>query len=156
MTLIEILLDIVSKIPADTDGNTFSSYYGETGWENLIADNATYPMVSIDFIRSVNLELPKSGYIGEWYPVTAFFGYKSELDWTTLQHEEVIAKSTTAARNFISQLQNYSDSNRNKLIDVIKFVSANRVILRPSDDVGTSGILLQLNVNPVINLSVCV
>lgn len=152
MGLITYLSDITSKINTDT----FSFYYGELGWQNLTSEDATFPLVSIDFIRKVNLGLPKSGYIGETYPLSIYFGYKSELDWTTLQHETVIDKALSAARNFISQLQNYKDANRNKIFNSIEFVSADRVILRPSDDVGTSGILLLLNVLPAIDLPVCV
>ena len=150
--IISILQDIVSKINTDT----FSFYYGEKGWQNLTADDAVFPMVSIDFISKVDLTLPKSGYIGENYPVSIYVGYKSELDWSTLQHETVIDKATSAARNIISQLQNYKDTNKNKLIDEVKFVGADRVILRPSDDVGTSGLLLKLIIIPAVDVPVCV
>lgn len=136
-------------------GDTFYFYYGEKGWQNLIADDVVYPVVFIDFINKVDYNMPSGGYIGETYPVTIYFGYKSELDWTTLQHETEIAKANSACRNFLSQLQNYKDVNGNKIIDTMQIVSADRVILRPNEDVGTSGILLQLNVKPNINLSVC-
>jgi len=153
MILIPYFQQIVSLI---NTGDSYTFYYGEKGWQNLVEDNITFPAVLIDFISTVKYTLPNGGYIGETYPVSIYFGYKSELDWTTIQHEVEINKANNACRNFLSQLQNYKDSDGNKIVDSIEVVSADRVILRPNDDVGTSGILLKLNVKPSLTLSVCV
>ena len=137
-------------------GDTFSFYYGERCWQNLAADDITFPVVFVDFIPKVDYILNIGGHLSESYPVTIYFGYKSKLDWTTIQHEVEIFKANLACRNFISQLQNYKDANGNKILDSIEFVSADRVILRPSEDTGTSGILLRLKVKPALNLSICI
>lgn len=150
------LITFIQQCITDISVDTFSFYYGEKGWNNLMNEDTTFPLASVDFIPSLNLFLAKSGYIGEEYPVTVFFGHKSELDWTTLQHESVIGSASQAARQFISALQNYKDADGNKYLNEIKFVSADRVILRPSDDAGTSGVLLKLLISPNVNLSVCV
>lgn len=149
---------MVTELQAIAEAMTsddFGFYYGEKAWQNLIADDTTFPLISVDFIPTVEFSLGVSGYIGETYPLSIYFGYKSELDWTTIEHEEVIESAKTAAREFISRLQKYSDANGNKLFDSISFVKADRVILRPNDDVGTSGVLLALNVKKNVNYSVC-
>lgn len=134
----------------------YSFYYGEKGWQNLFSDEAVFPLVSMDFMPTVKFDLTAGGYIGEQYPVSLYIGHKSELEWTTLQHEDVILLATAAGRQIISNLQNYKDTNGNKIINAIEFVSADRVILRSSDDVGTSGILLQLNITPNASIPVCI
>ena len=136
-------------------GDTYYFYYGERAWQNLIADDVTFPVVFVDFISKVDFKINTGGHLSEVYPVTIYIGYKSELDWTTTQHEVEIEKANNAARNFLNQLQNYKDANGNRIIDSMEIVSADRVILRPSEDAGTSGIMLQLKVKPALNLSVC-
>lgn len=136
-------------------GDTYSFYYGERAWQNLVADDTTFPVVFVDFIPKVTFKIETGGHLSEVYPVTIFIGFKSELDWTTTQHEVEIEKANNATRNFLNQLTNYKDSNGNKIIDSMEIVSADRVILRPSEDCGTSGIMLRLNVKPALNLSVC-
>jgi len=152
LNLISSLSTIVSRMNTDA----FGFYYGELGWQNLTNEDTTFPLVSVDFIRKVTFDLVAGGRIKEGYPVTVYFGYKSELDWTTLEHEAVIESARLGARNFLSNLQNYKDADGNKIVDEIKIINADRVILRPSDDVGTSGILLQLNIVPNVTAGVCI
>ncbi len=152
LALIESLSITTSRINTDT----FAFFYGEKAWQNLSSEGAVFPLVSVDFIQKAKFDIVAGGRIGEAYPATIYFGYKSELDWTTLQHEAVIEKARQAARNFLSNLINYKDMNGNKIIDELKIIDADRVILRPSDDVGTSGILLSLNITPNVTAGVCI
>ncbi len=152
MSIITNLETLVSRINTDT----FKFYYGELAWNNLTNEDVIFPLVSVDFIRKLKIELKAGGALGERYHASIYFGYKSELDWTTIQHEEVILKAQAAARNFISNAQKFKDDNGNSIFDEVKFIDMDRVILRPSDDVGTSGILLQLEIVPNINAGVCI
>lgn len=153
MILEPYLRDITSKI---NTGDTFYFYYGSRDWQNLVADEVNFPAVFVDFIPAFKFDLPKAGYIGERYNTSIYVAFKSEMAWTTLEHEVVIDKATKAARNIISQLQRCSDTNRNKVIDEIKFINGGRVILRENDDVGTSGVAMLLEIVPALDLPVCV
>lgn len=137
----------------NANGDSFQSIFGSADWQNLDADEAVFPIIGYD-LPKVKYTLPKSGFIGETYPLTVYVAYKSELEWTGAQHEVVIEKANVACREFISRLQGYKDGNGNRLIDSIEFVDADRV--KCVFNVCTSGIMLQLKITPTVNQSVCI
>lgn len=156
MTLQALLKIVSTKIPPDVDNKTFSFFYGEKAWQNLIGSDTVFPLMSVDFFQTMKFILQKSRFIGQKYPAAIYLCYKSELDWSPDQHEVAIAKSETAARSVLSQLMTFKDSDGNSLIDDIEFLTdATRIILRPSDDVGTSGVMLPLLITPTNHLAVC-
>lgn len=148
--MIDELNSIVGAM--NSNGDSYKVIYGSKSWQNLDADEAKYPIVAFDMPK-VNYQLAQSGYIGETYPITIYVAYLSQLEWTGLQHEEVIEKANNGVRELLTRLQNYKDNKGNKLIDNIEFVSADRV--RCVFDVCTSGIMIQLKIKPTINKPVC-
>lgn len=134
------------------NGNRFTPIYGTNSWQNLLIDEAAFPCVCYD-LPTVNYETPKSGYIGEVYPLTMYICYKSELDWTGAQHEEVIEKSNTAVREWITRCQKAVDANGNRTLEIVKVNGADRV--KCVFNVCTSGIMVRMDVKPTINKSVC-
>jgi hypothetical protein len=149
--MIAELQDITASM--NSNGDSYESIFGTNAWQNLLLDETKFPAVCFDMPK-VEYNLPKSGFIGEKYPITIYVCYKSELDWTGLQHEVVIEKANTATRELITRLQNYKDADGNRLIDNIEFVGADRV--KNVFNVNTSGIMLQLKIQPTINKAVCI
>ena len=149
--MLQELKTIVGAMTSNND--TFKAIFGTNSWQNVLIDEAMFPIVAFD-LPTVNYILPKSSYIGETYPITIFVAYKSELDWDGEQHEVVLELANTAMREMISRLQTYRDADGNSLINTISFVSASRV--RCVFDVCCTGIMAQFVIEPYINLPVCV
>jgi len=136
----------------NSNGDTFVSIYGTNAWQNVKIDEAQFPVICYD-LPSVIYDTPKSGFIGETYPLTVFIAYKSELDWDGSQHEVVLEKANTAMREWISRIQGNKDANGNRILEITKIASANRV--KCIFDVCCSGILVQMDIRPTITASVC-
>lgn len=136
-----------------SNGDKFVPIYGTNSWQNVKIDESTFPVICYD-LPSVIYETPKSGFIGETYPLTVFIAYKSELDWDGSQHEVVIEKANTAMREWISRIQGNKDASGNRILEIVKIGTANRV--KCIFDVCCSGILVQMDIKPTITKSVCV
>lgn len=142
---------LVSQLTAN--GDSFTPIYGTNSWQNVLIDEAQFPVVCYDMPK-IKYETPKSGFIGEVYPLTIYIAYKSELEWTGSQHEDVIEKANTAMREWISRCQNYKDANGNRILEIVSIQTADRV--KCVFDVCSSGVMVTMDVKPAINLSVCV
>lgn len=152
MTGTKTTLDAIAEQMTAND-DKFFPIYGTNSWQNLEIDEANFPVLCYD-LPEVNYQIPKTGFIGETYPLTIYIAYKSELDWTGAQHEEVIEKANVAMREWISRMQTAKDAKGNRTIEITKILSAKRV--RCVFNVCSSGIMMICEVKPTINASVCV
>lgn len=144
-------LDIVVEAMTSNE-DKFVPIYGTNSWQNMIIDEAAFPVVCFD-LPDVDYILPKSGAILEEYPLTVFVAYKSELDWTGSQHEDAIEKANTATRELLSLINNSKDVNGNRTLEITKVGRGKRV--KCAFDVCCSGILVPLTIKPSIFKSVC-
>jgi len=98
-----MIISIVEQIATEM-GLPF--YHGNTQFQNLIADEQSLPAVYLDQPITNNYNLSESGYVSATYPIKLIFLYKSELDWTTTQHDtNCIQPAEIEIREFISRCQ---------------------------------------------------
>jgi len=146
--IISVLNTLVSGMTSGTD--TFTFGFGPEWFANLDLDEADFPIVFLDQPVPIEFQAAQSGYIGETYPITLFFMYKAELDYTPTEHDSnCIEPARLAIRQFISVLQ---DS------DLIDEVDVNGDALEFTNllDVAVSGISIPLSIKLNINASVCI
>lgn len=128
--------------------------HGAKSWMNAIGDNAVYPLAHLDTPLTSQIMLAQSGYIGRFFPVKIFFMWKSELDWTPIQHNDnAIAPARLAVNDFIAKCESLVDENGDRIIDEIK--DASELEFMNLFDVGTSGIILSISIKPRNYSSVC-
>lgn len=145
MTIIEKLIELGEAL--NTAPDDFTVLYADRSEQNL-QDETLFPIMFIDPIKSDD-GLPKTGIVIAKYPLSIFFGKKSEMDWTTIQHEtECNAPMRNAARRFITAMQNDSFFR--------SVTSAQRQDVKNIFDVNISGCLLTVNVEIVDADSICV
>lgn len=145
--IISILNTLVSGMTSSTDKFTFG--YGADWFANLDLDEATFPVVYLDQPVTNDYQLTAGNYIGEIYPITLFFMYKSELDYTPQQHDvNCITPANNAIRQFISVCQD------SELIDEVSDASGNE--FTNLLDVNVSGKSLSITLKPRINASACI
>jgi hypothetical protein len=120
-------------------GQAYNFAHGEKDWQNIFADEQSYPVVYLDEPISNDFDVVSSGAIEEYYPIKLMFLYKTELEFTPTQHDNEIQKARLGARKFIT-LCNQSEDVRTiknaKGIEVINVFNAN-----------TSGIVLSLDIS---------
>ena len=120
-------------------GQAYNFAHGEKDWQNIFADEQSYPVVYLDEPISNDFDVVSSGAIEEYYPIKLMFLYKTELEFTPTQHDNEIQKARLGARKFIT-LCNQSEDVRTiknaKGIEVINVFDAN-----------TSGIVLSLDIS---------
>ena len=146
--IISIISNLVSGMTSGTD--TFTFGFGAEYFANLDLDEAIFPVVYLDQPIPIDFEAHQSGFIAEEYPITLFFMYKSELDYTPTQHDvNCIQPARLAVRQFISVCQ------ASELIDSID-VNGQALEFFNLLDVNVSGISIPLNIKPSINASVCI
>jgi hypothetical protein len=144
--IISVLNTIVNNLKSGTDEFTFG--YGPEWFANLDLDEATFPIVYLDQPVDNDYLLAQGGYIGEEYPVTLFFMYKSQMDYTPAELDaNCIDPANLAIRQFISRCQ------ASDLIDEISDASGTE--FTHLLDVDVSGKSLTVTIKPSINASVC-
>ena len=112
--------------------------------------NTIKALIYLDQPITTDYLLTAGGYIGEFYPITLFFMFKSELDYTPAEHDEFcIEPANDAIRQFISICQSRTD-----LIDEVQDATALEFINLL--DVNVSGKTLSIKLKPRINKGVCV
>jgi len=150
--IITILDTLISGM---TSGNySFELKVGAAEWQNLLSDEYAISdnnaLVFLDMPIENDFQAAQSGYIGEVYDVNLFFMFKSNFDWTPLQHDSnCINQARLAIRQFISVLQ---DSD---LIDSIEDIGTATSFINLLD-VNVSGMILPISIKPNINASVCI
>lgn len=134
-----MIISIVEQIATDM-GLPF--YHGNTQFQNLIADEQTLPALYLDQPITNDYNLSESGYVSATYPIKLMFIYKSELDWTTTQHDvNCIQPAETKIREFISRCQ------VNSLVDEISSISGYEFINVFDCNVSGKGLDITLQVN---------
>jgi len=149
--IVSIIESLVNQL--NVNGNTFEFGLGANYWANLLEDehdfNIDKGIVYLDQPITTDYQLTAGGFIGEFYPVTLFFMFKSELEWLPMEHEiNCIEPANQAIRQFISICQ-----SRNDLIDEVSDPSAVEFINLL--DVNVSGKSLTLKLKPRVYPGVC-
>jgi len=150
--IISIVEQLVNQL--NSNGVVFGFGHGAQYWANLLNDEFDFgefqALVYLDQPITTEYQLTAGGYIGEFYPITLFFMFKSELEWLPSEHDsECIEPANDAIRQFISICQ-----SRNDLIDEVSDPSALEFINLL--DVNVSGKSLSIKLKPRINKGVCV
>ena len=149
--IVPIIEQLVNQL--NVNGITFGFGHGAQYWANLCEDEFDFgdfkALVYLDQPITTEYQLTAGGFIGEFYPVTLFFMFKSELEWKPTEHQtECIQPAHLAIRQFISLCQ-----NRNDLIDEVSDATALEFINLL--DVNVSGKSLSLTLKPRFYPGVC-
>ena len=142
--IISIVQTLVNQL--NVNGVVFGFGHGAQYWANLLEDEFDFgefqALIYLDQPITTDYQLTAGGFIGEFYPITLFFMFKSELDWLPTEHEtECIEPANNAIRQFISICQ-----SRNDLIDEVSNASALEFINLL--DVNVSGKSLSIRLKP--------
>ncbi len=141
--IITVIKDIVEN------GLALGFYHGNEDWQNLQADEQSFPAVYLDQPITNDYELSPTGYIGAEYPIKLLFCYKSEMDYTTTQHEDnCITPADTKIREFISRCQAHESVSEVSEASAIEFTNL--------FDVNCSGKILSIKLGLNNTDSVCV
>ena len=117
-------------------------YHGNAQFQNLIADEQTYPAIYLDQPITNTYKLGQSGYMAASYPIKLIFLFKSELDWTTTQHDvNCIQPAETKIRDFVNRLE------ANGSIDLIEGLSAYEFINLFDANVSGKGLEVTIQLN---------
>lgn len=149
--IISIVEALVNQL--NVGGVTFGFGHGAQYWSNLLEDEFDFgnfkALVYLDQPIENEYQLTAGGFIGEFYPITLFFMYKSELEWLPAEHDlYCIDPANNAVRQFISLCQSRTD-----LIDSIKDASGLEFINLL--DVNVSGKSLNITLKPRVYPGVC-
>jgi len=150
--IISIVEQLVNQL--NVNGVTFGFGHGASYWANLLNDEFDFgefqAIVYLDQPITTEYQLTAGGYIGEFYPITLFFMFKSELEWLPAEHDsECIEPANNSIRQFLSICQSRTD-----LIDEVSDPTALEFINLL--DVNVSGKSLSVKLKPRINSGVCV
>jgi len=136
MTIKEIVEDIISNLTVPG-----SFRFGWKSFQNLKADEeGTFPLRYLDSPTTSNDSIKQSGLIEEDYPLTIAFLDKSELDFTPIQHEVIIAAQRVQRREFVTKCQN------DQRIHFVKNMKTTDVV--NIFDLNLSGIVLEITLTP--------
>lgn len=98
---------LVNKMNAN--GDSFSPFIGLKGWQNIEADEATFPVVFFDMPIKSKVTVLAGGHLKRVYILVALFLYKSEQDSDENQDFDYYEKARKAEENFILLLENEKD-----------------------------------------------
>lgn len=129
---------IIKEIAEALDGSPLF-YSGFKSYQNL-QDVEQFPVIYLDEPLTSIDELKQTGYIQAVYQVDMFFGNKTELDNTQLEHDVVINAMRELARQFIIACQN------DERIRFIK--NAKRTNIINLFDLNLSGCFLTIELTP--------
>ena len=128
--------DIVQLLSVNSQSFNYS--FGENFWNNLHADEATFPIVYLEERIENDFLVENSGVIQEVYPLKLLFLFKTEMDFTPEQHDVQIQKARDGARQFINYIGN--DTNVQSLKSVKGYEIKNVF------DANASGVILTFTV----------
>lgn len=148
--IISIIQSVVSQMKHN-DVSLPDLVVGGKSFQNAIADNKNFKNGFVTLVTPIAStgRNERSGYKPRKFPLEMMFLFKSQLDWTPLQHDQnCIQPARVLVDQFIERLtqseyvdevdQNFSE------LDVINVF-----------DVNASGIILKLTVKPYNRKSIC-
>jgi hypothetical protein len=121
------MISLIKTIVEALTGNP-SFYHGIKGWQNLEADDESFPAVYLDEPIISYDDIKQSGYIEESYPLKLLFIDKSHPDWNPIQHQVVITAMRLLRREFLNKLQQNDDIRHiasSQTTDVMNLFDAN-------------------------------
>ena len=145
MTIVQYIGSIVAQM-----SNHPKFLHGTKAWQNLLADEIDYTngAVFMDDTLQAPLNIEKSGYITETYPILIAFFKKGNIDDTPDQQQAIISAMQSLCREFITRLFNDSDNVKNfkgiKISYLINMMDAN-----------LHGISLNITFDYYNNASIC-
>jgi hypothetical protein len=128
--------DYIKSIVNEMDSDIFFAH-GAASFQNE-QDPVDFPLVYLDDPIFSNDVFNLSGYLEETYPVKILFAGKTELDWTTDEHYEVIEPMRVLSRVFLAKV--WKDTTNVKAISNIRRFDAINLM-----DVNVSGIYLLMD-----------
>lgn len=140
---------IISVVETIATACGLGFYHGAEDWQNLQADEDSFPAIYLDQPITNDYDVTSTGYIGSDYPIKLLFCYKSQLDWTTTEHEDnCISLADAKIREFISRCQAHSSVNSVSEASGLEFINL--------FDVNCSGKILSVKLELNNEDSVCV
>lgn len=124
---------------------------GSKSFQNAMADNKNFKDGFVTLVTPIarNGRNEKSGYKSRKYPLELMFLFKSQLDWTPLEHDtKCIIPATELVDQFIERL------TQNPNIDEVELNFSELEVINVFD-VNASGIILKLTVKPYNIKSIC-
>lgn len=121
---------------------------GEQSWQNYLADNDALPAVYLDEPISSKFKIIQGGGVQEVYELKMLILHKSQLDWTSQQHGEVIELARQEARK-LTILINESES-------VKTFLDPKILEFKNLFDANLSGVILSSEITFYSNSGICV
>lgn len=149
-----MIISVLSKIVAamNPGGLKFKFDYGLSGYYNLTTGNSKFNQYVIyDTMSVINLLPRQSGHTDEEFDTILFFLKKSELDWTSEQHDvKCIQPMIVAAKQFITRCQ-----DDNEFINSIEVLGGARQHINLLD-VNASGIEVKFRIQLRTASSICI
>ena len=145
MTIRELIEDVVSGITVGLD--TFQFYHADKSWQNLISDEANFPLVYLDNPIKWRYSFTSGSVLEREYDLKLFIAYKTELDFNPDEHVTEIEKAVACCQKIINSLR------FNPEIKNIKDVGGFEII--NAFDVNVSGVLLYMTVYHRNSDSIC-
>jgi hypothetical protein len=139
---------IIQVIEAIATSLGLSFQHGKADFQNLIADEGTFPALYLDQPITTNYELSESNYTTASYPVKLLFLYKSEIDWTPEEHDtNCITPAESLIRAFVNTCNNSVSIDSISSLSSFEFIN----LL----DCNLSGKSLDITIKLVNDYSVC-
>lgn len=149
MSIVTVIETVVATLDPEAQ-----FIHGRKGWQNLKADEATYPVAYLDEPITSNDTYHQGGLVDNAYPLRMMFLDQSQKDFTPAQHREIIDRMRTMSRQFILTLKQQKNSNLEhifKSIDTVQTTDVYEVF-----DVILSGVIVTFTATPLNSDSVCV
>lgn len=115
--------------------------YGQRSFQNKVLDDQDFKksLMFLDGPIQSNVLLSQSGLIEREYPIRMYFMFKSQPDWSPLQHDQnCIQPARLLVNQFITRMQ------ENQNVQSVR--SASEIEFHNLFDVNVSGIVLSLTV----------
>lgn len=146
-----VLNSNVSKM--NSNGKDYILDVGWAEWLNKSLDefDSTKGLVLYDSDSPFVLTTTNAGRVVETYKPSLFIAFKSELDWTPLEHDtNCVTPAIIAIKELIALLE-----KDNENVDSVSVVS-DGIALFNQKDVNISGIMIQLQIELRNNPPICV
>jgi len=118
-----------------------SLMYGQKSFQNKVLDEQSFvdSAMFLDSPIQANLLMAQSGLIEREYPIRVYFMFKSQPDWTPLQHDQkCIQPARLLVNQFITRLQENTNVQSVRNASEVEFINL--------FDVNVSGIVLSITV----------
>lgn len=127
--------------------------YGEREWQNLLADKDNFPVVYLDEPVFSEDKILAGGVIDVNYRISMVFLDQTALDWTPEQHDEVISRMRTLARQFVIKLSESKDIYERRIMKSVTGIR--RTNIKNIFDLNASGCVLEFTFTPLGGDSIC-